>query len=82
MKSPAVKNFAKAFVAADKARSVHEKCVREIQADSLMTKYVETGTLTNLLTADKDKAAIMNVTHVKQVEFAVVQAVSCETRCR
>ena len=62
-----------AFVAADKVRSVHEKCVREIQADSLMTKYVETDTLTNLLTADKDEAAIINVAHVKQVEFAVMQ---------
>ena len=40
MKSLAAKKFAKAFVAADKARSVNENIVREIQADSLMTKYV------------------------------------------
>ena len=78
MKSPAAKNFGKEFVASDKARSAHEKCVEEIQADSLMTKYAETGTLTNSLTALKDEAAIMNVAEVKHVEFAVMQAAYCK----
>ena len=78
MKSLAVKNFAKAFVAADKARSVHDNCMGEIQVDSLVTNYIETVTLTNLLTADKDEAAIMNVAHVKHVDFAAMQAAYCK----